>query len=436
MSFALDYPVQSQFVAIMNDASGIGAGGTSSVMTVEASPDTSCLNAQQVSPKFDFFQSPTNITQCGVVNFSWQSAASGPVDILALVPDGNSFMVANITNGSRSVEWRADIRAGTEMFFVAGDESGLGTGGSTDIMAIEAGDSTCLSSTSPSSTGVLTSGSTPTPTTGSVSIMGSSSGATPTAASSHNSKHDIGLIIGLALGIAAAFVCAVALYLLARCRRGRPEAYRDIDSGTARPRPLNVPRRALLNLQRQFWRSPGDDLRREMYQADPFIVPVSTSSFGTIASSGVLDPPPRAHSVYRHSEQDAERMGADYAAGDQSLIASRGARFRPRDCAHAPSDASSATLADLDDEHAFGGRRGLRANPAGTKLAQGQAPNGLRLVSQEPGVDHEMENASWENEIFAIARSGTEGPRDDGVGLIASHADVSISDSSPTRIDY
>ncbi len=214
-----------------------------------------------------------------------------------------------------------------------------------------------------------------------------------------------------------------------------PKRTATIDSGTARPRPLNVPRRAPLNLQRQFWRSPGDDLRREMYQADPFIVPVSTSSFGTIASSGVLDPPPRAHSVYRHSKQDAERMVADYAAGDQSLIASRGIQFQQRDCAHAPSDASSATLADLDDEHAFGGQRGLRANPAGTKLEQGQGPNGLHLVSQQPGGDHEMENASWEDEIFAIARSGTEGPRDDGIGLVVPHAGVSMSDSSPTRIN-
>ncbi len=88
-------------------------------------------------------------------------------------------------------------------------------------------------------------------------------------------------------------------------------------------------------------------------------------------------------------------MGADYAAGDRSLIASRGAQFQRRDAAHTPSDASSETLAELDDERAFGGRRDPRANPAGTKLAQGQAPNGLRLVSQEPGVDHEMENASW-----------------------------------------
>ena len=86
------------------------------------------------------------------MDISWQSNAEEPVDILALVPGGQSFEIVNSTDGSTSYTWQANIRQGQEVMLVAGDKDGLGTGGSTDVMEVEGGDDSCINDNSPSST--------------------------------------------------------------------------------------------------------------------------------------------------------------------------------------------------------------------------------------------------------------------------------------------
>ncbi|KAL5508280.1 hypothetical protein ACEPAH_5899 [Sanghuangporus vaninii] len=175
ISFVLDFPAQSQFVAVLNDASGVGAGGTSAITTVVSSSDSSCLSTTQSRPKFFLFL-PDDIGQCETVDISWGSEAEEPVDILGLIPGGESFGIANVADTSTSLQWTADLRSGTQIMFVAGDRDGLGTGGSSDIMNISEGnDDSCINDTSPSSTND--------PATGGVSSTTQDQGGNPTSGS-------------------------------------------------------------------------------------------------------------------------------------------------------------------------------------------------------------------------------------------------------------
>ncbi|KAL5527360.1 hypothetical protein ACEPAG_6151 [Sanghuangporus baumii] len=175
ISFVLDFPAQSQFVAVLNDASGIGAGGTSAITTVASSSDSSCLSTTQSHPKFFLFL-PDDIGQCEPVEISWGSEAEKLVDILGLIPGGESFEIANVIDTSTSLQWTADLRSGTQIVFVAGDRGGLGTGGSSDVMNISEGnDDNCINDTSPSSTNG--------PAAGGVSSTTQSQGGSPTSGS-------------------------------------------------------------------------------------------------------------------------------------------------------------------------------------------------------------------------------------------------------------
>lgn len=168
ISFTLNFPAQSQFVAVLNDGSGVGTGGksrmllissgsslicvgTSTVITVASSSDSSCLPTSPSKTKFFFFL-PSDIGQCDSVDLSWQSNAEDPVDLLGLIPGGQSFEIANITDGSTTFDWTVDVPSGQDIVLVAGDKDGLGTGGSSDVIQVENGSDDCINDSSPSST--------------------------------------------------------------------------------------------------------------------------------------------------------------------------------------------------------------------------------------------------------------------------------------------
>lgn len=178
------------------------------VQTVADSSTTACLNQSPVEPKFIFFLSPSDVGQRDFMNITWQPNADGPVNVLGLIPGGQSFEIANITDGATGFEWQADIRAGTQVLLVAGDDEGLGTGGSTDVMDVGDGSSECIDDSSPSSTtsppagGVSSSstnigGSNPTSTggkntgttgisaTGTVTTSGQTGGSNPTGSTGY-----------------------------------------------------------------------------------------------------------------------------------------------------------------------------------------------------------------------------------------------------------
>ena len=119
--------------------------------TVQPSSNSNCLSYTSSSPKF-YFYLPEAINQCDQVDISWQSNAEGFVDILGLIPGGQSTEIACVLDHSTSYAWTANIRLGTDMLFVVGDNDGLGSGGSSDIVNIGDGTSDCINNGSPSST--------------------------------------------------------------------------------------------------------------------------------------------------------------------------------------------------------------------------------------------------------------------------------------------
>lgn len=131
--------------------------GTSQVITVASSSDSSCLPTTPSQTKFFFFL-PNDIGQCDTIDLTWQSNAEDPVDLLGLIPGGQSFEIANITDGATSFDWTVDVRSGQDIVFVAGDKDGLGTGGSSDVIQIDNGSDDCINESSPSSTGVPAAG--------------------------------------------------------------------------------------------------------------------------------------------------------------------------------------------------------------------------------------------------------------------------------------
>jgi hypothetical protein len=100
---ALRLPANSQFIAIVSDATGVcssivialqgyastnshqfikgvGTGGTSAILTVSESDNTSCLPTEASKTLFYFFMNPDTITLCNPVNISWDTTAQGSVD--------------------------------------------------------------------------------------------------------------------------------------------------------------------------------------------------------------------------------------------------------------------------------------------------------------------------------------------------------------------
>lgn len=138
----------------MSDATGFGAGGTSPILTVGSSNTSSCLPATPSQPDFYMYLSSPTLTQCSPVRISWDSPPDPPVSIYGVIPQGQSFdfNAAEKSGGRNSFDWTVDVKSGTQFFFVAGDASGSGKGGSTDATNIGSGASSCINANSPSAT--------------------------------------------------------------------------------------------------------------------------------------------------------------------------------------------------------------------------------------------------------------------------------------------
>lgn len=150
-SFQLKFPTGSSFLAMMSDATGVGTGGTSVLITV-LDGDNSCLATSATRPLFYFFLDPlSNPTQCGTWGISWDQNTQGPVRMTAMIPGGQSFALPVPASGS-SFDWTVNARANTEMILVAGDSRGFGTGGSSNPFTVQGGSNSCINQASPSST--------------------------------------------------------------------------------------------------------------------------------------------------------------------------------------------------------------------------------------------------------------------------------------------
>lgn len=202
----------------MSDSQNFGSGGTSSAAAVADSSDSSCFDASQ-SVKTDFFFNldPVNqVVQCTTSRVWWDpSTVQGQPTFYGVIPGGDSF---NISVGDLTTQpqeglgfnWVPNVRGGTTLIVGAGDNRGLGAGGSvTYIVSTGNGNTTCLDNSAPSSTaGSPAGGSYPT-STSEAENRGNSGGSSNTGA----------IAGGVVAGVVV--ICAFILVLLFLRRRKR-----------------------------------------------------------------------------------------------------------------------------------------------------------------------------------------------------------------------
>ncbi|KAF6764381.1 hypothetical protein DFP72DRAFT_1163350 [Ephemerocybe angulata] len=267
LSFKLKYPENTKFVAVVSDASGFGSGGTSVAANVAPSDDATCFDSSKsVQPQWYFSILPANqIVQCFTTRIFWTpSDVQGTPHFVGVIPGGQSFSIPQGTLSTQTgqgtgFDWKANLRTGTELLLIGGDDRGAGSGGSVPNV-VSAGinpDSSCINATSPSATpGSPAGGSYPT-SSQSTGDAGNTTG-----------KNNTGAIAGGVVGGVVALLAALLFFILYR-KRQRERA-------RVREKPLD-----LLNEEEDGDEDGRGDRRSrndlpEYYQPQPFTVPDST----------------------------------------------------------------------------------------------------------------------------------------------------------------
>ncbi|QRV99916.1 HlyIII domain-containing protein [Ceratobasidium sp. AG-Ba] len=147
-SLTLQFPENSQFVAVMSDSTGFGTGGTSTIYTVGSGP-TECLPSSPSKADFYMYFANKVPSQCGSFGITWDGGVSD-IHIYGVIPGGQSFDLGAPTTGT-GFDWTANVRQGTQMLFLAVGANNA-NGGSSDVTTVSSGSSGCINAQSPSST--------------------------------------------------------------------------------------------------------------------------------------------------------------------------------------------------------------------------------------------------------------------------------------------
>lgn len=324
ISFQLKYPANSQLVAVVSDSTGFGSGGTSVAAQVATSSDASCFNATaNVSPSFVFSIYPPNqIVQCQDTRLGWDnSTVQGIPNFLGVIPGGQSFAVpepldsiTNVDSEGTGFTWLPNLRGGTTLLLIAGDNRGNGTGGSS-LNTVSTGTQnigTCLNSTSPSSTpGSPAGGSYATSTNGSWTGGGSGGGSTNTAA-----------IVGGVIGGVVLLLAVVLLLLFFRRREKLQKRQKE--------RPVD-----LLNAEEDGDEdhAPRQNELPQYYRPEPFMVSDTLSGTGdgyTTDGERPLSGVTTTTSYYNRSATPEGSAAYGYGAGvSGSSVGGRKGGMRP-----------------------------------------------------------------------------------------------------------
>lgn len=222
VSFKLNYPANSQLVAVVSDSSGFASGGTSVAAQVTTSSDSSCFDASKSVDRAPFVFSvepPNQLVQCQSTRLWWdKTLVQGNPTFLGVIPGGESFVVpegsiTDVQAQGTGFSWTPAIRGGTTVLVVGGDNRGNGTGGSFLATVSNGPDNigTCLNSNSPSSTpGTPAGGAYQTGVDGSGTGGGSNGGG----------GTNVGAIVGGVIGGVVALI-AIGLLCLFFWRRKR-----------------------------------------------------------------------------------------------------------------------------------------------------------------------------------------------------------------------
>ncbi|KAF7325901.1 hypothetical protein MKEN_00440900 [Mycena kentingensis (nom. inval.)] len=233
INFKLNFPANSQFVAVLSDSTGFASGGTSVGVLVTDSSDSSCFDASKnVAPQFVYSVVPDGaIVQCTSTRIWWDnSTVKGNPKFRGVIPGGQSFElpqnnITNVPEQGTGFSWKPSLRGGTTLLLVAGDDRGDGSGGST-IYTVGSGpsnDGSCLNDNSPSSTpGDPAGGAYATSTSGGTTGGGSGGGSSGGGGSNHETN-----VAAIAGGTVAGVVVLIVIGLIAlffmRRRRLRNE---------------------------------------------------------------------------------------------------------------------------------------------------------------------------------------------------------------------
>ncbi|KAJ7485360.1 hypothetical protein FB451DRAFT_1337599 [Mycena latifolia] len=284
LSFKLNYPADSQFVAVLSDSTGFGSGGTSVGVSVLTSSDASCFDAtQNVKPEFFYSIVPAGvITQCEPTRIWWDSSTvQGQPTFQGIIPGGQSFeipegAITNVASQGTGFSWTPPLRGMTTLLLVGGDNRGTGTAGST-LYIVNSGsnDGSCLNSTSPSSTAGSPAGGTYSTGTGtaanSPSTTGSGSGGGSGGGSSDDSSKSSPNVGAIAGGTIGGVALLLALFLVGLFFMRRRRLHK---TGKERPDLLTT--------------DEGDEggaTRNELpqyYQPEPFTVPDPTAGRSSV----------------------------------------------------------------------------------------------------------------------------------------------------------
>ncbi|KAG8920379.1 hypothetical protein FRC02_000947 [Tulasnella sp. 418] len=224
-NFQLRFPTGSSFIAMMSDATGIGTGGTSNLITVLDGP-SDCLATSGTSPLFYIFIEPVdrNPAQCGSLQLGYAAEnATNPVRLTAIVPGGESINIP-IPSSGQPFNWQVPFPQGTQYMIMGGDARGIGTGGSSVMYTVQSGSNGCINQDSPSSTQAPAAGGIYATGSGGGTVTGAP-GSSPkpsdpsTVGGGGGSKSNVGPIVGGVLGGVAAILLLLLLFLFLRRRR-------------------------------------------------------------------------------------------------------------------------------------------------------------------------------------------------------------------------
>ncbi|KAI0090344.1 hypothetical protein BDY19DRAFT_887690 [Irpex rosettiformis] len=301
VTFPLNYPVSSQFIVQLSDTSGFGSGGATAAVTVLNSTDSSCYDPNTgVQPGFYYSLVPNSLQQCSPTRFWWDPSPSAGVEgtpfFVGVIPGGQSLQVpqgtiTQVADQGTGYSWSPFVRAGTTLVIVAGDNRGLGSGGSSTYFINNGDNSTCLNSTSPSSTaGSPAGGSYPTSTSGAGTDNGSSSHHTNTGAI-------VGGVVGGVVGLTALIL--LGIFLWRRHRFHQQQEKRPVD---------------LLNED-----DAPDGNPPQYYEPEPFVVPEPTVGTSSAAETSTVAGAPRPSVDHRQSHY-SNLTGERSATPDQSAV--------------------------------------------------------------------------------------------------------------------
>ncbi|KAH8834202.1 hypothetical protein DL96DRAFT_1756600, partial [Flagelloscypha sp. PMI_526] len=144
LDFQLNYPSNSQFVAVVSVLHGFASGGTSKPWTVRSSSDNSCFDSSKIRrPKWPFFyMQPGDLRSCEQNQIYWNASnpnITGTVNFVGVYPGGQSFNITSsplinavdpFNSQTTGFNWTVPLNPGADIILVSGDEFATGTGGS------------------------------------------------------------------------------------------------------------------------------------------------------------------------------------------------------------------------------------------------------------------------------------------------------------------